>query len=445
VRAHATAPEVLPNGPRVLVVDSDPAVRAQLSELGREALLAVVAVATPAEGLAEARRRRPDAALLDASLGPAATALAHELRALPGHVRLPIAFLSERSDLEGRIAAAHAGASLFLRKPIDSYGFGTAVDQMLAIGQSEKPRVLVVDDDPEFVEIATEVLVGDGILVRSAHDATRLLELLDEVRPDLILLDAMLPRVSGWDAIRIVRTTPEHRDIPILFLTARTDLESRVQAFDAGADDYLAKPLVAEELLARVHVRLDRRRRQREATERDPLTRCLSRRSLLDAFASRLAEARRHGRDLSVALLDVDRFKRVNDVYGHLVGDQVLAALGRLLNAHFRLDDLRGRWGGEEFVVVFPGARARTAVGALARVLDEFRSRPFQSERGENFFVTFSAGVAEHPADGQSVDALLRAADCRLYQAKGAGRGLVRAPESAPGEHPSAQRNGQGG
>jgi diguanylate cyclase (GGDEF)-like protein len=410
----------------VLVVDVDPSVRAQLTQLGHEKLLDVVAVATPAEALAQAvGGGHLDAALLDASLGAAALALARELRATPGHDRLPLAFLSEQNDVDGRIAAAHAGASLFLSKPVDPYAFGTAVDQMIALGQRDKMRVLVIDDDPSFVAVATEVLTRDGILVRSAPDATRLVELLDDVLPDLILLDAVLPRVSGWDAIRLVRTTPEHRDVPILFLTSRTDLASRVAAFDAGADDYLGKPLVTEELLARVHVRLERRRLLREMTERDPLTRCLSRRALLDALTSRLSEARRHDRGLSLAMIDVDRFKFVNDSYGHLVGDHVLAALGRLLNARFRLEDLRGRWGGEEFVIVLPGEPAGTAAAVLSRALDEFRSFPFRSERGERFFVTFSAGVASFPEDGHSVDALLRAADARLYEAKRGGRGRV--------------------
>jgi diguanylate cyclase (GGDEF)-like protein len=218
---------------------------------------------------------------------------------------------------------------------------------------------------------------------------------------------------------------PAWRDVPILFLTSRVDAESRVEAFEAGADDYLVKPLVAEELLARVRVRLDRRRLLRELTERDPLTRCMSRRALIDALASRLSEARRHGRPLSLSLLDVDQFKQVNDAYGHLVGDHVLLALGRLLNERFRLEDLRGRWGGEEFVIVFPNESASTAASVLARVLDEFRSLRFGSEHGERFSVTFSAGVASFPSDGASVDSLIGAADRRLYEAKEAGRGKV--------------------
>jgi diguanylate cyclase (GGDEF)-like protein len=418
----------IPGGPRVLVVDENAAARAQLGAMGREKLLAVVAVGTPAEALDEAARGHFEAAIIDASLEPQALALVQGLRATPGHERLPLAFLSPYDGVDHRVAAAHAGASLFLTKPVDAYAFDAAIDQMIALGQGERMRVLVVDDDPDFVGVLTAVLEREGILVRAMPDATRLVEMLEEVRPDLILLDAMLPHVSGWDAIRIVRTSPEHRDVPILFLTGRTDLASRVAAFDAGADDYLGKPLVVEELLARVRVRLDRRRLLQEITERDALTRLLSRRALLDGLASRLSEARRHVRLLSVALLDIDRFKSVNDSYGHLVGDHVLVALGRLLGARFRLEDLRGRFGGEEFAIVFPGATPQTAEGVLSRVLDELREMPFSSEKGERFFVSFSGGVSGFPGDGSSVDGLLRAADRRLYEAKGRGRGCIVGP-----------------
>ena len=418
-------PEVTPSGPRVLVVDPDPVARRQFVQLGREKLLSITAVGSPPEALAEAARAPFDAVFIDGSLGTEALSLALELRKTEGNARVPLALLSDKNDVDHRVAAAHAGASLFLRKPVDPYAFTGAIDQMLALRHGGRMRVLVIDDDPEFVLSVATVLEHDGILVRSAADATRLVELLDELHPDLILIDAMLPHVSGWDAIRIVRTTPEHQDVPILFLTGRTDLASRVDAFTAGADDYLGKPLIPEELLARVRVRLDRRRLMHEMTERDPLTRCLSRRSLLDALTSRLSEARRHSRPLSVALVDVDRFKSVNDSYGHLVGDHVLMALGKLLNERFRLEDLRGRWGGEEFILVFPGEMAHTAAAVLSRVLEEFRALPFRSERGERFFVTFSGGVSNFPSDGATVDALIRAADCRLYEAKRGGRGTV--------------------
>ena len=413
--------------PRVLVVDADPKVREQLERHGREKLVNVIALASPEDALATARSERVDAAVLDSGLGTAAVTLAGRLRALPGMDRLPLAFISAQGDVEMRVAAARAGAAIFMAKPIDPYAFGAAVDQMLAMGRQEheRMRVLVVDDDREFAACVAAVLEPHGIAVSSEPDATHLTETLEEAKPDLVLLDALLPGVSGWDAVRVLRAIPEWRDVPILFLTSQTDLESRIAAFDAGADDYLAKPLVPEELVARVRVRLDRRRLLRETTENDPLTGCLSRRALLDRLASRLSEARRHARTLSVALIDLDRFKRVNDAYGPRVGDQVLMALGRLFVERFRLEDLRGRWGGEEFAIAFPNEPAPTAGAVLSRVLDEFRRIPFQSEGGERFFVTFSAGIASFPADGVGVDALIRAADRRLYDAKRHGRARV--------------------
>ncbi|MGH7270677.1 MAG: diguanylate cyclase, partial [Polyangiaceae bacterium] len=409
-------------------------VRETLAQRGHEKLVNVITVATAEEGLAAARAAPIDAAILDGSMGAVAVALARDLRALPGAGVLPLAFLSEEGDVAMRVAAARAGASIFMSKPVDPYAFEAAVDQMLAAGRRdhEKMRVLVIDDDVEFAACIAAVLEPHDIVVRTEPDATRLVEILDEARPDLILLDAVLPQVSGWDAIRITRAMPQWHDVPILFLTGRTDVEGRIAAFDAGADDYLAKPLIPEELLARVRVRLDRRRLLRETMERDPLTRCLSRRALMEALSSRLSEARRHARTLSLAFIDLDRFKRINDTYGHLTGDQVLSVLGRLFIDRFRLEDVRGRWGGEEFVIAFPNEPAATAAAVLSRVLDEFRRMPFHSERGERFFATFSAGVASFPADGLDIDALIRTADRRLYEAKRGGRAHVVTGQATP-------------
>ncbi len=340
-----------------------------------------------------------------------------------------MAFLSDRGEVESRVAAAHAGASLYLPKPVDAYGFGAAVEQMLALGRDEKMRVLVVDDDAEFAACVAAVLEPHGITVRTALDATHLIELLEEVQPDLVPARChAAAEQSGWDAIRIMRAMPEWRDVPILFLTARGDLESRIAAFEAGADDYLAKPLVPEELLSRVRVRLDRRRLLRETTERDPLLAVhVARRIARRARQSPLRGAAPFACTLSLAMLDIDRFKLVNDTHGSR-GRRSRAhgsRPGRLLTARFRLEDLRGRWGGEEFVIAFPNEPVETAAVVLSRVLEEFGNLPFHSERGELFFVSFSAGISSFPADGATVDALIRAADRRLYSAKRGGRAHV--------------------
>ena len=420
---------------RILVVDEDEETRKHLTTLGRQSFIGVVGASTAEDALAIARAQTTpfDVALVDMTLGDGEVAfrLARDLRALPGYERLPLAFISQDGTFEHRVAAAHAGGSLYLSKPIDAYVFGTTVQHLLALRHQERTRVLVVDDDEDFALSVAEVLQMEGIAVTRLTDPSRVLDVMDEENPDLILLDVMLPGVSGFDVARMIRTTPHWADVPILFLTGRTDLESRVAAFGAGGDDYLGKPIVPEELLARVRVRLDRRRLLREMTEKDSLTKLLSRRALLEGLTSRFSEARRHGRLLSIAMLDVDKFKRVNDTHGHAVGDQVLASLGRLLGERFRLEDLRGRWGGEEFLVVFPGESAETVAGVLRRVLAEFRKIPFRGQGGETFHSTFSGGIASFPDDGASVDVLLKRSDERLYAAKAAGRNRVFGPALA--------------
>jgi diguanylate cyclase (GGDEF)-like protein len=428
----------------ILVVDPDPGSRARLVELGREHCIDVSAVDGVDAAVAAGRARRFDATLIDVMVGGAPEAafeLARALRSLEGNARLPIAFLSYGGTMAHRVEAVHAGGLLFLAKPIDSYTFGAAMEKLVSATLSERPRVLIVDDDDDFGSCVAAILEGEGMRVTTLTDPSRVLELADVESPDLVLLDVTLPGVSGFDVARMLRTMPRWQDVPILFLTGRTDLETRVAAFESGGDDYLSKPIVEEELLARVRMRLERRKLLRDLTEKDSLTKLLSRRALLERLASRLSEARRHARKLSIALLDVDEFKRVNDTHGHAMGDHVLAALGQLLAERFRFEDLRGRWGGEEFVIVFPGESARTAAAVLRRVLAEFRAKVFRGTDSAAFHVTFSAGIASFPADGASVEALMKAADLRMYQAKESGRNTVVVPPAErqnPRQEPGA-------
>src|SRR5947209_2353146 len=141
---------------------------------------------------------------------------------------------------------------------------------------------------------------------------------------------------------------------------------------------------------------------------------------------ARLAEAQRAKRHLSICFLDLDRFKQINDSYGHAVGDRVLGTFGALLGSRFRLPDLRGRWGGEEFLVVFYGEWAESAREILSRVTAEFSRTVFDVGAGRSFQVTVSGGIATYPVDGDSLEDLLLVADQRLYAAKQAGRNRIR-------------------
>ncbi|WNG49585.1 response regulator [Archangium minus] len=421
-KTKAPPMEVEPRG-TVLLVDDDEAWLADVERMGKERLLRVVTARNADEAVAEARRQRLDGVLLHVDLGgkEGGFPVAERLRAEPELRELPLGFFGAGGDVTYRIAAIHCGASLYLPRPFSAVELSEAVERMVAARRPERSRVLVVDDDPEAVRALSAALTSQLVEVVGLEDPYRMVDVLAEQRPDLLLLDVEMPGPSGFDLCRIVRSMPEWQSLPILFITAHTGVEFRVAAFQAGADDYLAKPVMREELRARVQSRLERARLARDRAERDVLTGLLLRRPFLEGLRAKLAEAQRMGRTLALGFLDVDRFKKVNDTHGHLAGDRVLMQLGRLLTARFRKEDLRCRWGGEEFVVALMGASAEGARDILARTAAELARADFEGDKGEHFHVTFSAGLAVAPQDGADVETLLRVADERLYRAKAQG------------------------
>ncbi|ABF91599.1 response regulator/GGDEF domain protein [Myxococcus xanthus DK 1622] len=413
----------------LLVVDEDAKLLAEAERMGRQVGVGVVTARTADAACEVARRQWVDGVLVHLDLGGplGGLAVAHALRAEESLPVLPLAVTGARDVLEERVAAAHAGASLFLPRPFTARDFSAAAERMVAARRPERARVMVVDDDPDAIAALTQALASDQIEVVGLSDAHGLMEALAQHRPDLLLLDVQMPGPSGFDLCRILRSTPEWQELPVLLITAHLGLEFRLAAFQAGADDYLSKPVLREELRARVQARLERTRLSRERAERDGLTGLLLRRPFLDGLRARLAESRRQGKPLALCFLDVDHFKQVNDRYGHLAGDRVLMWLGRLLGARFRREDVRGRWGGEEFVVGLLGESAGSASEILARTAAELSDMTFDGDTGEPFHVTFSAGIAVSPGDGDTVESLLRTADARLLRAKENGRNRIEA------------------
>jgi diguanylate cyclase (GGDEF)-like protein len=207
----------------------------------------------------------------------------------------------------------------------------------------------------------------------------------------------MMPGITGFEVCRMLRGVPRWQDLPIVFLTGQTGVDARLEAFRSGGDDYLPKPVVNEELLMRVKVRLDRARLMKERSDKDTITGLLLRRAFSEHLAGMIAEAHRLKATATICLMDVDHFKKVNDTYGHLAGDRVLAGLGQLLARRFRVDDLRGRWGGEEFILAFRRESKETMQKAILRVLEEFSRMEFKADDGRIFHVTFSGGLASYP------------------------------------------------
>ncbi len=418
----------------LLVVDDDPDFLHFVRSVGRRNLFNVVTAQTAAEAIQRARGAQFSGMFLDIHLtGQTSFSLARDIRSTDANGDIPIAFVSADHRIETRVAAIEAGGVRFLEKPLSEESFAALAEELAGLSDVPRGKALIVDDDPDVLEHYTIHLRRAGIMVETLDDVDGLTAKMDEVCPDVLLLDVNLPGVSGLDVCRALRASERFGLLPILMVTAQADDRTRLSAFRAGASDVVVKPILPEELLARVGVQIERERLQRERSDKDALSGLLSRRALIEAFQRALAAVTRQEKPLAIVLLDIDRFKNVNDTYGHLAGDEVIARFGDLLRRRFRLTDIRGRWGGEEFLLVFPGESAEFATLAAKLLLDELCQLGFTSDDGEPFHVTATAGVAAYPGDGASISALVRHADERLYVGKLRGRNQVVPAEIKPG------------
>ena len=211
----------------------------------------------------------------------------------------------------------------------------------------------------------------------------------------------------------------------MLFLTAHRDRDTVRRVFEAGADDFVAKPVIGPELLARLDNRLERTRLHRTMAETDPLTGLANRRKSTQGLQLLLGLAERRNEPVCVAVLDLDRFKGINDRYGHAVGDAVLRRLGQTLKRGLRNEDVVGRWGGEEFVIGLYGANSHQSAERMRALMSDFCTEKFSTPAGELTGLTFSAGVAQWPNHGADLNELYRAADRAMYRAKQSGRARV--------------------
>ncbi len=426
----------------ILFVDDDVDARRAATALLRKQLFDVCVASSGPEALHKASSIKLAAAVVDVHLkDESGFDLCRQLRELPGKERLPLVLMSADQSVETRVAATHVGASLFIEKPFREDAFSIAVQQLVDEALARHGRVLILEDDRDFANHAELLLQANDIDTRAIVNPADLPAALDEFRPDLLLLDIDFPNTSGVDICKALRMSLQWQTLPILMITAHIDDDTRIEAFRAGANDFISKPVLEEEFNARVDVQLTHARLLQERAERDPLSGLLLRRPFLEALEQRLSEARRYDRSLALAIIDIDRFKKVNDGFGHTCGDTVISGLGQLLRQRFRNEDLRCRWGGEEFVVVLPGQQPDLLERALGRVLQEFSEMSFDVGNGETFSVTASAGVASSPDDGLSAQALIRRADGRLYQAKNEGRNRI----VGPGDNMEEARTGRFG
>jgi diguanylate cyclase (GGDEF)-like protein len=296
-------------------------------------------------------------------------------------------------------------------------------------------RVLAAEDNPVFQSMLRTMLTKWGyqpVIARSGTEAWRVLESQDA--PRLAVLDWMMPGMDGVEICRRVRSANREPYIYILLLTARTESQDLIDGMDAGADDYLTKPFNAHELRVRLHAGrrildlqeelLKTREALRVQATHDGLTGLVNRNSILETLNDEISRAARTNQPLSVLMVDLDKFKMVNDMHGHLAGDAVLREAARRLKGSARRYDSVGRYGGEEFLVVLPGCDATDAAAQAERMRAAIAAAPFVTP-SQPLSVTASLGVA--CSSQCAPESLIRHADDALYAAKARGRNQVAA------------------
>lgn len=438
---------------RILVVDDIETNRRLLEARLSAEYFEVIEAADGAEALRRARSDAPDLILLDIMMpGMDGFETCRLLKSDPATKHIPVVMVTALDQREDRIKGLEAGADDFLTKPVDDVALFARVRSLLRLkAVMDELRLRETGPKPEESD---EVLVGARIVIAGADEkSTRRfagmlpaplvveacwepLEALRKAREaDLFIIDLSSPRFDGLRLAARTRSDAETRQLPILGIVEADDRAAMVRALDLGVTDVIARPVDPGELAARARTQIrrksyadalrDRLEESLEMAVTDPLTGLHNRRYILSRLRQGLDVMERSGERVSVALIDIDHFKRINDSWGHQAGDRVLRGFAERLGRELRAVDVAGRYGGEEFLVVFINAGADCALEAAERCRAAMAREPFVvASSGESLSVTLSAGVSEARI-GDDIDDLLARADTALYEAKSAGRNQV--------------------
>ncbi|PTS86076.1 diguanylate cyclase response regulator [Pseudomonas sp. HMWF032] len=338
--------------------------------------------------------------------------------------KIPLLFFSaEDTDTMTRLSAVRAGGREFFSGSLDASNLFERIEVLTHISQYEPYKVLIIDDSRAQATHTERVLNSAGIVTRTLIEPIQAMCNLADFQPDLIILDMYMPECNGTELAQVIRHNDRYVSVPIIYLSAEDDLDKQLDAMSEGGDDFLTKPIKPRHLIATVRNRAARARSLKARMVRDSLTGLYNHTHTLQLLEDARFRAERDGQPLSFAMIDIDYFKKVNDTYGHPMGDRVIKSLALFLKQRLRKSDHIGRYGGEEFAVVMPDTDAASA----RRVLDDIRQRFAEiqfSAQPHDLSCTFSCGIAQL-APQQDGKLLSQQADQALYVAKHGGRNQV--------------------
>jgi diguanylate cyclase (GGDEF)-like protein len=278
-------------------------------------------------------------------------------------------------------------------------------------------RILIVENNPKMREMLRRHLTEAGYEVSEAENGEKALGKIKNDLPDVVLLDMMMPDMTGFQICQRLLSTPQSDLVYIIMLTPAAGTDHRVQGLDKGADDYVVKPFEIQDLLARIRIALRTVSKKRDAVI-DSLTKLYNKTFFNAHFAQEVSKAQRYQRHLALIMGDIDHFKRINDTYGHLAGDAVLVEIGKILRRHCRRSDIPVRWGGEEFAILLPETDLMGGMMLAERIRQTIESHQFEGV--EHLTISFGAAVLT-----TNREELIKRANASLSEAKRSGRNKV--------------------
>ena len=334
-------------------------------------------------------------------------ALVNELNARTPAI--PTIVVSEADRFNNRLAANRAGASSFLVKPISASKIWQSISRTLEQNKSNTASILIVDDDLVFLDAVRSILEPWGIKVSTLDKPLSFWQLLQVTQPDLVILDVEMPEINGIELCQTLRNDPDWQELPVLFLTARQDAQTIQQIFDIGGDDYISKPVVDAELIARINNRLDRSRLLHNLATQDRLTGLNNRSQSTREIEKALQQAQDNNQPFCLAVLKITELQEINLKYGHTMGDLILSQWGKVIGAAFRHDEITSYWDNGDFIIGMPNLDKTQGNEHLTELLSILRKQIFTSPEGKRFQVTFDYATAEFIKDGKNVHSLYQA------------------------------------
>lgn len=339
--------------------------------------------------------------------------------------RCPLFFIAPGDDFHSRLYAARLGAKAYFLDTLLAEELCAQISEFVEGAHFSRPRVLILSDEAGLSQRYRERLELCGMKVAVECEAEAIADRLSQFQPDLLLIKLQMCSYAAADIVMVIRQLDIWSYLPIIYLASERESRLNVRGHDAGPEGILWEPIVAGELDAIVRNRIRQSRKLQLAASKDCLTGLLNQRSIKEAIAATMLRASRQEQPVTLVMVDIDRFKSVNDTYGHVIGDKVLSAVAMLLRRRLRRTDLIGRYGGDEFLLALPECDQGQALRLMTSISRQLEKEYF-SCRGRQFFCTISAGLAGTDLyPGYDVDGLTEAADRALYLAKKGGRNQV--------------------